>query len=225
MSSEQLKRYLIVPALVVFLLGVYKSWAIASEMSESWAGLFIQIIGGDILVGSVVLYISLAASISRIRSISFLLFIVAAGLSIVYAADCFLLLALDHRLDFGEVARYLPEWRLIIPFFSVAQGVFVILFCGSFFLSVSLRGRVVGILVITLLVCDVAIVLRSPSSAHLKKYHRTVLRLFLPHRARPAMSHRYSGRDVELHQREYREREKLTLPGGKPNALPVLQVL
>ncbi len=203
--------------LFVLLFAFYKASCLAAEMGGSGYAIW-AIPGLDGLFLSLFFMIALLQGFFRpawLRAIGWLILVSLAGF---YLVDSLVLLALDEHASLFEIARYAPEWRVVLSFVDSATLIAILAWLVSMFVfcktsAVTVRFGLV--LLATMLISAVLSIVYAPQP--LRSY--AVInghQLFEGVGPRnPAKS--YS--EAELKFYTGLEREKAVIPASRPDII------
>ena len=127
--------------LFVLLLACYKAVILTTGMG-AYGYTFLVFVGLDAFYLSLFLIVALLQAYIRPKWLRATFGILLILMMFLYLVDSFVLLALDEHASFFEIARYTPEWGVILSFFKLSTYIFVLLFLLSLFVFVNATATV-----------------------------------------------------------------------------------
>ncbi len=134
MTSAQAsaRRIYLGPALVVFLLALYKAHTIARHIFGSSATHLFPLLQGDLILVALLFFVAGVSLRLRSGFSRFSLFALALVLTSWFAADVILVLTFNTRLTLDDISRFSGEGAMLFHWISAKSACFAIL--GAFVL-------------------------------------------------------------------------------------------
>lgn len=135
-SSKRQASFPLGLMLFAWLLAAYKAATLASEMGAGWHGLLF-FVGLDAFFLAVLMLIALLITFARPAFLYVSGLLLLIFLSVTYAIDSFVLLALDEHATWFDITRFSLQPRIVFSFFDPAVYIAITLLIFSTVIFVS----------------------------------------------------------------------------------------
>ena len=205
--------------LVLFALFIafYKAAGLVSEMGAD-AYAFWVLIGLDAFFLAVLFLIALLQSLTRVKWVRTVFWLVLFFMTLFYLVDSFVVLALDAHASLFEIGRYAPEWRVAMGFVDMPSYLAVLLLLPSMFICPRVLpvAQKIGLALLVAAIFSVGLTANSVQQP-LRSYAVLSTHGLLQGMGPQPVVTRYSKDEMEFYARL--EQEAVIIPASKPDII------
>lgn len=212
-------RLVVGPLMLALAVSVYRSWALASEISTDRTGLFAGLLISDGVTVGLTLILAVVAAVTSVRGIRWLALAVMGAVTFAHMLDAFIVLSLDERLNLLDLRQYLPEWDVVTSFLSPLRLALFGVFLASFLLAVRVfRPALFALTAVALVAVTAGLVGQAHYPASIQRYTTPVVAVMSAGLA-DSTRFRYAPDDLPHYQAQYREHQRASPLPGQPNMI------